>query len=662
MITYLYTHISRNFIMASIEEELAKTNTNLNSLIKVLTPGSVAGGISTVLSGFTAGAHTATQALTKLHTGTATTADAIDIFAGVLESTGAIGTNLGGILKLVSNDVLRVNDAMKESTKYGVNFNQNLGEYDKLLTQSQFGFENFNSMLGKTPGNLAALGGSMDKGAKIFLEAGMQVNNSMVGENLKAITGSADMVNTALRVEAIARRGQIKDVDNLQKATGDLAQNMYLAAKITGVTAEKQAQEAEKQLNRGDLIAAMLENPALGSAVTRSTAEMAGFGDQMNTLIVDLNRRGVASEGVEDFYNTLGPAQMAVRRYAESLGHADEATQARLAEEAKAAVLAQQATNAAAKTTNWNEDFAKSMEQTKDAMGIYSVALREQNINPLTASVEQWREVIRNTTEEEKKKYAALTARDANNLPGGRDPNAGVAQAINMIDELGRKVGGVIAEKTFEKLNTEVGASTGGFKDLQTFLNSNTLKDKIADLPDRVLAGLNLRAERLNREAEAARNVGGVNAPKQAGGSKDTFGSWFGADFGSGALSMLHGKEAVVPEGKIGEFMKDMSSQFMPIMANMQSQLGPQLQGMLGNVKATLSAAVPAMQSAMQSVQIPQFGGVGGGGEATITDVRGQLETLNTSMGELLRLTSESVNINDKQLSATRGLSGNRLD
>jgi hypothetical protein len=71
---------------------------------------------------------------------------------------------------------------------------------------------------------------------------------------------------------------------------------------------------------------------------------------------------------------------------------------------------------------------------------------------------------------------------------------------------------------------------------------------------------------------------------KQANGSKDTFGDWFSKDWGTGGLSELHGKEAVVPQEKIGEFLKDMIARTPTLLSDLQ-----------GNLKSTLSEAKASM-------------------------------------------------------------------
>ena len=50
--------------------------------------------------------------------------------------------------------------------------------------------------------------------------------------------------------------------------------------------------------------------------------------------------------------------------------------------------------------------------------------------------------------------------------------------------------------------------------------------------------------------------------PPREGGSKAASGNWF-ENFGSGTPMTLHGSEAVVPKGKLGEFLKDMSKDMM---------------------------------------------------------------------------------------------------
>jgi hypothetical protein len=72
--------------------------------------------------------------------------------------------------------------------------------------------------------------------------------------------------------------------------------------------------------------------------------------------------------------------------------------------------------------------------------------------------------------------------------------------------------------------------------------------------------------------------------PSNARGTKDTFGDWFAKDWGNGGLSKLHGVEAVVPQEKIGEFIKDMVAKTPTLLSDLQ-----------GNLKSTLSEARSSM-------------------------------------------------------------------
>ena len=86
--------------------------------------------------------------------------------------------------------------------------------------------------------------------------------------------------------------------------------------------------------------------------------------------------------------------------------------------------------------------------------------------------------------------------------------------------------------------------------------------------------------------------------PPRAGGSKDATGSWF-ENFGSGTAMTLHGSEAVVPKGKLGEFFKDMSKDMMGGMdvSNLAPQGGGlsqkdiegELKKMMGDISPNMS-------------------------------------------------------------------------
>lgn len=138
----------------------------------------------------------------------------------------------------------------------------------------------------------------------------------------------------------------------------------------------------------------------------------------------------------------------------------------------------------------------------------------------------------------------------------------------------------------------------------------------------------------------------------QAAGSKDTFGSWFGKDWGTGGMSMLHGKEAVVPEGKMAEFINDMVAQ-TPGMLN-------GLQGSLRNsvAESNPSASIErALQQFTSAINVPSTISSANNPNATVTsgtiieskttsDLHEAIEKLNTKMDKLITAVEDGSSAN----------------
>jgi hypothetical protein len=131
----------------------------------------------------------------------------------------------------------------------------------------------------------------------------------------------------------------------------------------------------------------------------------------------------------------------------------------------------------------------------------------------------------------------------------------------------------------------------------------------------------------------------------QATGSKDVFGDWFNKDWGAGGLSMLHGREAVIPQDKLPEFMADMMKT-MPNISSLAGQMNNLPMPDLSNIPQQVSSAVPTEMSNM----------FGNSQQTNLDDIFKQLETLNKTMSQHL---PEMVNSIDKQVRATKQLSPN---
>ena len=139
--------------------------------------------------------------------------------------------------------------------------------------------------------------------------------------------------------------------------------------------------------------------------------------------------------------------------------------------------------------------------------------------------------------------------------------------------------------------------------------------------------------------------IDGKGIKGEAEGSKDVWGSWFGGPSGLANIRE-NGPEAVVPFGKINEFVNDMRGKI--------PSAGPDLSG----VSSQLSQLLPQAQAAIPNISNVFSGNQG----ATLSDVVESLDKLNKSNGMMISYLETISNYSGKQVKATRGMSNNRFD
>ena len=567
--------------------------------------------------------------------------------------------------------------------------------------------DSFADVVNKSGHAITGLGGNVGRGAEAFAQISKEWFDSNLTNDMRALGYTNKELNEVLAITM----SSMQTIDMTDKASRQrayeaaqgLAKEMDAMAKITGVT-RKQQEEAMEDARR---------DMALNARIDLETRNMSAKDAEAYRLKVyeqvkDAQLRGeeaafkerfatgtVYSEKAAAQTSMLGKQSMATQAAADAArrGEFEQAksyqaeAQVQAIQNSKNVGLMQvrimgDAGGVAAKTANEsaakNQDFINASRNAQ---------LKLENEGKLKGLSE----------EAKSRAVYAQMQKDGFEPPKTKDGGEKSTQALLNLEAQSKTLGSSFMNDLVTPLNRKVSPAMDAFaKKLDgTVIKPDGSKSTVArEAREGANAGrtekptTGTRQEQIDAASRSGQNSAVYNVmegaskitnglgdvinkatakavPGQANGSKDTFGDWFSKDWGGGGLSMLHGKEAVVPQAKLGEFMNDMQKQMgggIGGLGNITKGFDPsQMQRMVVDQLRNIPKPEMPQQPQQQAQPVAQNANTSGAKDANLNDVSSLLEQLNKQMGELISHTENIADNSSKQVRVTKGLSNNKF-
>lgn len=620
--------------------------------------GRAVNGSIDVLRGFTTGTYNASSAL--------------NTFGSVAGAFGPAGKALSGAVTGITAGMMDVNNSLKLSSQNGLYFGQNLGLYDRAILNSRMSLGEFNDLIRNNNRQLYGLGMNMDYAALTYLKLGKKLQDDPLTYNLIATgMGMEEFNKTLLLAANNNKKLDLTRADNQDKVLASamgLAVELDNVARLTGKNKDAMRKEIEdRQLTtRWRLTKATLSAEELAGA-ERAIARSEVYGANAKKTAEIFASGGPMSKTETEIVATQTPEmQRLIQQLVKVKGEGTEADDERRRIQYQMDLEVQRNSNKA----TLESQKALSVSGNKVAEGIatssadYFDRVTQVNAERVQMEKEGYTDLIAY------RKYKEEQLAKDRTVGQATEGKAAVAsQTINRADILMKDISKGVAIG-FDKLNTSVGGLIGGINGLHKVLRPFT----DAEIEK---AARNALRTVTPGQASGRRDTSTVTPPRvesNAFGTKDNYGSWFAKDWGDGGLSKLHGKEAIVPEAKIGEFINDMmSSAKMPTgqitsgqVPNMFGNVTNDLKGELAKVKDMMPTTA-SFEKIFSQFKMPDFGeitrnmpqasaptrSVSADNEA-MTDMARGIDSLNTRMERLITAVTDG---SDKSVRAlkTRG-------
>jgi len=510
----------------------------------------------------------------------------------------------------------------------------------------------YRKLLTNSGGALNGIGMTADMGSKRLLNLGV-ATQELGEEFIKNGNISSEQL---ARTTALSQYGSRVNLDNAAtmkesaSASLALAKEIDSVVKVTGRNRDAIMGELEERLKSPVVQSALnMATEDQRKGIIQSQAQLSGMGKGVSDLSATLAINGRLTKDQQMQLQTLGPAAGEFQRASRMAALAVGEQQQRQAADAMAAARAkiseyqasQQFANAMKNSTPEVAQYYQKAYQENQERGRVAAAMRETGMDAVGARAQS----------------AVLAGRDQKGVGADGMPLAErqIGKEITSA-QLNAQIEAAGMGKQLSLLNIEMGKSPDIIEKIRTSLG--TLLGKGGTLDEASARFEGERKEIFDKfrndaiqveKTTAAKPVDQVLLPtppiretppggKLADGTKSSFGDWFGKDFGSGMMAQLHGQEAVVPQGKIGEFISDM-------MSKIPKPGGQQDQGNMPSMPSMPSSASMQGQS-MDS--------------KTMNDLHKQLVDLNTSIKDVATKMSNVSDNTAYTAKYTKAATGNR--
>jgi hypothetical protein len=544
-------------------------------------------------------------------------------------------------------------------SKAGLSFNNNAMLMNASIGQTRLSMDEYKAVMDKLSPSIAGLGGTVDQGARNFNKFSGEFMKTQFAEDLTKMGFTTRELNDVMAANMANRKfTDLSDENQRRKAiesTAALAREMDETAKLTGITRQEQMAELRKRTEDGKVQAAiMLEMAKGGKDVEQQYRNMntslQGLGKGVSDLADEMFTGGVRTKEGSSKMAALGDAGIQLQKAV------DATKAARTPEEKEAAKLQLEAAKVAVNERMKSVDFLEAVTTSTNASGQASLKMLEENkllagtVNKSTttgqttgqamaankqAAINQQQGKDENGVKDEAAKTTELyiqalnRQRDVSALAkeGINDVNNALmrfpatAKAINTALEItkamgpdGRHFADAGLQEAIKRLEAITGLASTPSQPLVgangKTLPPNPKTDRVPSPGQQILSGLQgglasianwaggvdggvVVTKFLNGTTLSKDN--GLGITSQSTGSKEVFGDWFNKDWGQGGISMLHGKEAVVPQEKLPEFLSDTLGKLMETNIKMPSPANMDIEKSMGFTATQLESEVKKM-------------------------------------------------------------------